>query len=37
MAFQLNDRYYECENCRGVFWPGSHWQRLQRMVEEALG
>lgn len=37
MAFQLNDRYYECEDCLRVFWRGSHWQRLQNMVERALG
>jgi uncharacterized protein with PIN domain len=27
-------RFYRCEDCRHVFWEGTHWSRIQRLVAE---
>ena len=29
-------RFSTCDNCRRVFWEGSHWQRMRELVEELL-
>ncbi len=31
------DEFYRCEGCGKIFWPGSHFSRLQSIVWEALG
>lgn len=30
------DRFTICDNCRRVFWPGSHWERMQAMLGGVL-
>ena len=31
------DEFYQCSDCGRVFWPGSHYARLQNILWEALG
>jgi uncharacterized protein with PIN domain len=31
------DEFYQCGSCGKIFWPGSHFTRLQAIVWEALG
>jgi uncharacterized protein with PIN domain len=31
------DEFYQCSGCGKVFWPGSHYARLQSIVREAAG
>jgi uncharacterized protein with PIN domain len=26
------DRFYECVRCRKVFWHGTHWQRIEKVL-----
>lgn len=30
------DEFVRCPNCEGVFWAGSHYDRMRRLVDEAL-
>jgi uncharacterized protein len=30
------DRFSTCDLCRGVFWEGSHWQRMQKLLDRAM-
>ena len=34
---QHTDEYYLCVDCDKVYWRGTHWPKLQRLVREALG
>jgi uncharacterized protein with PIN domain len=29
-----HEKFLECSACRRVYWEGSHYQRMQRWVEE---
>ena len=31
---QHYQRFNTCDSCHGVFWEGSHWQRMRRLLEE---
>jgi uncharacterized protein with PIN domain len=31
------EEFFQCEGCGKIFWPGSHFARLQTIVQEALG
>jgi len=31
------DEYYECENCRKLYWRGTHHDRLASFVEQVVG
>jgi uncharacterized protein with PIN domain len=31
-AFQ---RFHRCPGCERIYWKGSHWARLRRLVEQA--
>lgn len=31
------ERFSACEGCGQVYWEGSHWRRMQALVEEVLG
>ena len=33
---EYTDEYYLCLDCGKVYWRGTHWPRLQRLVQEAL-
>ena len=33
---QHTDEYYLCRDCGKVYWRGTHWPRLQRLVQQAL-
>ena len=33
---QLHSEFRSCENCGRVFWSGSHYERMLRLVEEIL-
>jgi uncharacterized protein len=37
MTRQHYDRFQACRGCGQVYWPGSHWKRLTRAVEAAIG
>jgi uncharacterized protein with PIN domain len=30
------DEYFVCDGCNGLFWRGTHWQRITRSLEEAV-
>jgi uncharacterized protein len=32
----LFDAYLRCRSCLRVYWPGSHYARLRRLVDHAL-
>ena len=27
------NEFYQCENCRKVYWKGSHFERMQQFIE----
>jgi uncharacterized protein with PIN domain len=29
-------RFEQCPACRRVYWPGGHWRRMQRVIDEVL-
>ena len=31
-----HDEFSSCDCCRGVFWKGSHWQRMARVLDAVL-
>jgi len=31
-----HDEFSSCDRCRGVFWKGSHWQRMARVLDAVL-
>jgi hypothetical protein len=31
---EQHTRFTTCDTCGRVFWPGSHWQRLQKLLDE---
>jgi hypothetical protein len=30
------DEYFVCASCDGLFWQGTHWERIARTLAEAL-
>lgn len=36
MAWSRHDRFTTCDVCQRVFWAGTHWQRMQRLLGETL-
>jgi uncharacterized protein with PIN domain len=36
-TFACQERFWECERCRRLFWHGTHWQRIERRLREAAG
>lgn len=34
---ELQRRYLECSECHGLYWPGTHHARMERVVAELLG
>lgn len=32
-SFAWCEQFYECNNCRRLFWQGTHWQRIARTLE----
>jgi len=33
-VFKTQDEYKECPSCRRVYWKGTHWQEMNRKLEE---
>lgn len=33
---QTYDQYTRCQNCGRIYWPGSHYRRMRRLIEEVL-
>jgi uncharacterized protein len=33
----LHERFVRCPGCDGVFWPGSHYERMLRALRGCLG
>ena len=31
------DRFVRCQNCDGIYWAGSHYERMRKLVEELTG
>jgi uncharacterized protein with PIN domain len=36
-SFKWQDRFWECDRCRRVFWRGTHWQRIVEELKRASG
>jgi len=34
---ELQRRYFECGDCGGLYWPGTHHARMERVVAELIG
>jgi uncharacterized protein len=34
---ERHEHFATCDQCQGVFWPGTHWQRMRGVVEAVLG
>lgn len=35
-SLQFYESFYQCEACNQVYWPGSHYERLQALLQEAV-
>jgi uncharacterized protein with PIN domain len=35
-SYEVNDRFWECERCGQPFWRGTHWQRIQDVLGQAV-
>lgn len=33
-VLENNDRFWECEDCGKIYWPGSHWKKMAEIVEK---
>jgi uncharacterized protein with PIN domain len=36
-VLQRHERFAICDGCARVFWEGTHWQRMRRLVDSLLG
>jgi uncharacterized protein with PIN domain/sulfur carrier protein ThiS len=36
-VYELHERFVRCPGCDGVFWPGSHYQRMLSALRSSLG
>src|SRR5690606_31009924 len=36
MGWSRHERFNTCDICRRVYWAGTHWQRLRKLLPEAL-
>lgn len=34
---ERHERFATCDQCQGVFWPGTHWQKMSSLVEAVIG
>ncbi|HXG12702.1 MAG TPA: Mut7-C RNAse domain-containing protein [Gemmataceae bacterium] len=32
-SFARQEHFYQCDRCGRLFWPGTHWQRIARLLE----
>jgi uncharacterized protein with PIN domain len=35
-VYDTYEEYKECPSCRRVYWKGTHWQAMNRKLEEFL-
>ncbi|MCF7854091.1 MAG: Mut7-C ubiquitin/RNAse domain-containing protein [Candidatus Pacebacteria bacterium] len=35
-TYAYTDEFLECENCKKIYWKGTHWKRLQEIIRNAL-
>jgi len=35
-TYERVDQYLQCKACGKIFWQGAHWNRLQRIIENAV-
>jgi uncharacterized protein len=35
-VYELHERFMRCPGCEGVFWPGSHYQRMRDALRSAV-
>lgn len=35
-TFAWLDHFWECERCRRIFWHGTHWERIQAQLHQAV-
>ncbi len=33
MTRETYDKFFQCQNCRKIYWPGSHFEKLEQFVE----
>jgi uncharacterized protein with PIN domain len=34
---EIQNEFYQCENCKRVYWQGTHYSKLNKLVQEFLG
>ncbi len=34
-VFERNELFYQCTSCMKVYWRGSHWKRIEQVIERA--
>ncbi len=32
-VLEKNDRFWKCESCGKIYWPGSHWEKIAESIE----
>jgi uncharacterized protein with PIN domain len=35
-AVRYHHDFWRCESCRKIYWQGSHYQRMKRLIEDVL-
>jgi len=35
-TFNVFDEFQQCDNCLKIFWKGSHYEKMQRLIEEVI-
>lgn len=36
-AWRTYPQFFTCDQCRRVFWQGSHWRHMRRLADEVMG
>ncbi len=36
-VYRTQTHYMACQRCGRIYWPGTHWQRMQATVQELMG
>jgi uncharacterized protein with PIN domain len=36
-SFARHEHFHQCQHCGRLFWQGTHWQRIARVLEQARG
>ncbi len=33
-VLERNDRFWKCRNCGKIYWPGTHWEKIEKTIEK---